>query len=244
RGSRITTDASISEGGNINIKSDILVTLPKENSDITANARSAQGGRVNINVPNVFGFTSVTREQVRATLGLTDAEFAALQVSPTSLIATSDIAAISQSSGPDLQGSVTFSDSGVNPAQGLVELPQNVVNPAALIATNPCIKGAESEFTATGKGGVPPSPNDALSSGASPFPWVEEAGRNLTSNVEDLTDVTDRGKKEEGEIRDPEVVPAQGWVVNAKGEVMLVGYNPGNAADSRNPGQNSGCVPR
>ncbi len=244
RGSRITTDASISGGGNINIKSDILVTLPKENSDVTANARSAQGGRVNINVPNVFGFTSVTREQVRATLGLTDAEFAALQVSPTSLIPTSDIAAISQSSGPALQGTVTFSASGVNPAQGLVELPQNVVNPAALIAANPCIRGAESEFTATGKGGVPPSPNDALSTPLSPLPWVEEAGSSVTSNVEDLTAATDRGKKEEGEIPDREVVPAQGWVVNAKGEVMLVGYNPGDAADSRNPRQNSGCVPR
>jgi len=244
RGSRITTDASISEGGNINIKSDILVALPKENSDITANARSAAGGRVNINVPNVFGFTSVSREQVRGNLGLTDAEFAALQVSPTSLIPTSDIAAISQSSGPALQGTVTFSSSGVNPAQGLVELPQNVVNPAALIAANPCIRGQASEFTATGKGGVPPSPNDALSSPLSPLPWVEEAGSSATSNVEDLTDVTDRGKKEEGEIPDREVVPAQGWVVNAKGEVTLVGYNPGNAADSRNPRQNSGCVPR
>jgi large exoprotein involved in heme utilization and adhesion len=241
RGSRITTDASISEGGNINIKSDILVTLPNENSDITANARSAQGGRVNINVPNVFGFTSVTREQVRGTLGLTDAQFAALQVSPTSLIPSSDIAAISQSSGPALQGSVTFSSSGVHPAQGLVELPQNVVNPAALIAANPCTRGGESEFTATGKGGVPPSPNDALTSPASPFPWVEEAGRR--NQEEGIEFEGGRGSREEG-IRQEEVVPAQGWVVNAKGEVTLVGYNPGNAADSRNPRQNSGCVPR
>ncbi|MEG5014697.1 MULTISPECIES: two-partner secretion domain-containing protein [unclassified Microcoleus] len=244
RGSRITTDAGAADGGNINIKSDILVTLPNENSDITANARSAQGGRVNINVPNVFGFTSVTREQVRATLGLTDAQFAALQVSPTSLNPTSDIAAISQSSGPALQGTVTFSASGVNPAQGLVELPQNVVDSAALIAANPCTQEAESAFTVTGKGGVPPSPNDALSSNSSQFNWVEEAGSSAT-NVEGLTDVTDRGKKkEEGEIPDREVVPAQGWVVNAQGEVMLVGYNPGNAADSRNPRPSSVCVPR
>ncbi|MEG4534189.1 two-partner secretion domain-containing protein [Microcoleus sp. D2_18a_D3] len=245
RGSRITTDAGISEGGNIRINSDILVALPRENSDITANARTARGGQVTVNVPNIFGFSAVTREQARSSLGLTDAEFAALQVNPTSLVPTSDIAAISQSSGPALQGTVTFSSSGVNPAQGLVELPQNVVDPTALIAANPCTQEAGSAFTVTGKGGVPPSPNDALSSPLSPLPWVEEAGRNATSNVEDLTtDVTDRGKKEEGEIPDREVVPAQGWVVNAKGEVMLVGYNPGNAADSRNPRLSSGCVPR
>ncbi|MEG4942721.1 two-partner secretion domain-containing protein [Microcoleus sp. F4-D5] len=241
RGSRITTDASISDGGNINIKSDILVALPNENSDITANARSAQGGRVNINVPNVFGFTSVTREQVRGNLGLTDAEFAALQVSPTSLIPTSDIAAISQSSGPALQGTVTFSASGVNPAQGLVELPQNVVNPAALIAANPCIRGAQSEFTATGKGGVPASPNDALSIAAAPFPWVEEAGRS--KKEEGIEFEGGSGSREEG-LRQEEVVPAQGWVVNAKGDVTLVGYNLGNAADDRNPRSSSVCVSR
>jgi large exoprotein involved in heme utilization and adhesion len=244
RGSRITTDAGTSDGGNINIKSEIMATLPPENSDITANARSAQGGRVNVNVPNVFGFTAVTREQVRGALGLTDAQFGALKVSPTTLVPTSDIAAISQSSGPALQGTVTFSSSGVNPAQGLVELPQNVVNPAALIATNPCIQGAESEFTATGKGGVPPSPNDVLSSAASPLPWVEEAGSSATGNVRDLTDVSDRGKKEFGEIRDREVVAARGWVVNAQGEVTLVAYNPSNAADDRNPRSSSVCVPR
>ncbi len=244
RGSRITTDAGISDGGNINIKSEILATLPKENSDITANARSAQGGRVNVNVPNVFGFTAVSREQVRRTLGYTDAQFGALVESPTSLVPTSDIGAISQSSSPALQGIVTFSSSGVNPAQGLVELPQNVVNPAALISTNPCIQGAESEFTATGKGGVPPSPNDVLSSPRSPWTWVEGEGSSATGNVRDLTDVSDRGKKEEGEIRAREVVAARGWVVNARGEVTLVAYNPSNAADDRNPRPSSLCVPR
>ncbi|MEG4319297.1 MULTISPECIES: S-layer family protein [unclassified Microcoleus] len=243
-GSRITTDAGVSEGGNININSDILVALPKENSDITANARSAVGGRVKINVPNVFGFRAVTREQVRGTLGLTDAQFAALQVSPTSLLESSDIAAISQSGGPALQGAVTFSASGVNPAQGLVELPQNVVNPAALIAANPCIAGAQNEFTVTGKGGVPPSPNDTLNSAETRFPWVEAEGSSAADSVTDVTDVTDRSPREEREKKAREVVPARGWVVNGQGEVTLVGYNPGNAADSRNPRSHSVCPPR
>ncbi|MEG5104663.1 two-partner secretion domain-containing protein, partial [Microcoleus sp. AT13-A5] len=236
RASRITTDASISEGGNINIKSDILVALPNENSDITANARSAQGGRVNINVPNVFGFTSVTREQVRASLGLTDAQFAALQVSPTSLVPTSDIAAISQSSGPALQGSVTFSSSGVNPAQGLVELPQNVVDPAALIAANPCTQGAESAFTVTGKGGVPSSPNDVLSSNSSQFSWVEPAVGG-SQHIEGQ-----RASIEE--ILPKEIIPAQGWVIDEQGQVRLVAYNLSNGASLRSPKPTGVCVPQ
>ncbi|MEG4534187.1 two-partner secretion domain-containing protein [Microcoleus sp. D2_18a_D3] len=235
RGSRITTDASISEGGNINIKSDILVALPQENSDITANARSAAGGRVNINVPNVFGFTSVTREQVRGNLGLTDPQFAALQVSPTSLIPTSDIAAISQSSGPDLQGTVTFSTSGVNPAQGLVELPQNVVDSAALIAANPCTQEAESAFTATGKGGVPSSPNDVLSSNSSQFNWVEPAVGG-SQHIE--------GQRTSIEVRPTEIIPAQGWVIDEQGKVTLVAYNSSNGASLRSPKSTGVCVPQ
>jgi filamentous hemagglutinin family protein len=241
RGSRITTDAGSADGGNININSGILVAIPRENSDITANARSAAGGRVNINVPNVFGFRAVTREQVKATLGVTDAQFAALPVSPTSLLESSDIAAISQSGGPALQGAVTFTASGVNPAQGLVELPQNVVNPAALIAANPCIEGVQNEFTVTGKGGVPPSPNDFLGTAQTPFPWVEAGGSSAADSV---ADVKDRSPREEREEKAGEVVPARGWVVNANGQVTLVGYNPGNAADSRNPRSNSLCPPR
>ncbi len=236
RGSRITTDAGTSEGGNININSNTLLALPQENSDITANARTAGGGRVNVNVPNVLGFAAVGREQVRSRLNLTDTQFAALQVSPTSLLESSDIAAISQSAGPALQGTVTFSSSGVNPAQGLVELPQNVVNPAALIAANPCIEGADNEFTVTGRGGVPPSPNDSLASAETPFPWIEieEQQRSQKSEV----------RREFAEIPDREVVPAQGWVMNEKGEVTLVAVEAAGQFPQRTRRPDSVCQPR
>jgi len=240
--SRITTDARAGSGGNITLNSDILVG--RNNSDITANAKSAAGGRVNVNVPNIFGFAAASREQVKSRLGLSDAQLADLQVTPTSELPSSDIAAISQSSGPALQGTVTFSASGVNPVQGLVELPQNIVTRAALIAANPCTKGTESAFTVTGKGGVPASPHDTLSSAASGWTWVEGEGSSATGYVRDLTDGSDRGKKEEGEIRAREVVVARSWLVNAQGEVTLVAYNPGNAADDRHPRPSSVCVPR
>jgi filamentous hemagglutinin family protein len=251
RGSRITTDAGAADGGNININSDILVALPKENSDITANARSAAGGRVNINVPNVFGFRAVTREQVRNSLGLTDAEFAALQVSPTSLVPTSDIAAISQNAGPALQGTVTFSTSGVNPDRGLVELPQNAIDPTLLITTNPCVQGSESEFTIAGKGGVPSSPNDVLSSESAPFPWVEIEGRRKKEEIEGRRkreEIEGRreelGDRKEVEIRAAEVVPARGWVMNDRGQVMLVADGSMGQVQERTRHPLSVCQPR
>jgi large exoprotein involved in heme utilization and adhesion len=227
--SRITTDARAGEGANITLNSDILVGA--NNSDITAYARSAAGGRVNVNVPSILGFTAASREQVKSRLGLTDEQFAALEVPPTSLLPSSDIAALSQSSAPALPA-------GVNPAQGLVELPQNIVAPAALIAANPCTKGTESAFTVTGKGGLPLSPDDILSSTASPFAWVEEAGSSGTNNVGEVTDPQAR------EIPDREVVPARGWVVNGQGEVMLVANQVAGQLDDRTSHPVSVCVPR
>jgi filamentous hemagglutinin family protein len=233
-GSRITTDAGSSDGGNIRINSDILATLPKENNDITANARTATGGQVTVNVPNVFGFTAINRDGARSSLGLSDTEFAALQVNPTSLIPTSDIAAISQQAGPALQGAVTFSTAGVNPASGLVELPQNIVDPTTLIAANPCIEREEDEFTVTGKGGVPPSPNDVLSSDSAQFSWVESAVGG-SQKV---------GTRSEIEIQPVSVVPAQGWVMDDKGQVTLVAYNSTAQVPQRSRRALSVCTPR
>ncbi|MBD0309797.1 MAG: S-layer family protein, partial [Microcoleus sp. T1-bin1] len=129
----------------------------------------------------------------------------------------------------------------VNPAQGLVELPQNIVAPAALIAANPCTKGTQSAFTVTGKGGLPLSPDDTLSSAASPWTWVEEPGSSATDKV---PDVTDRAPSKLGEIPDREIVPARGWVVNARGEVMLVANQVAGQFDDRTRNPLSVCQPR
>jgi large exoprotein involved in heme utilization and adhesion len=243
--SRITTDvedAIAGGGGYITLNSDILVG--RNNSDITAFVRSpagprrAVGGRVNVNVPNILGFAAANGEQVMSSFYSRFEKSSGQVVSwdepLTSLLPTSDIADLSQNSAPALPV-------GVNPAQGLVELRQNNVAPADLIAGNPCRKGTESAFTITGKGGVPASPHDTLSSAASGWTWVEEAGSSTTDNVRN---VTDRQARQFGEIPDREVVPARGWVVNARGEVMLVANQVAGQLDDRTRHPISVCVPR
>jgi large exoprotein involved in heme utilization and adhesion len=133
-----------------------------------------------------------------------------------------------------LQGAVTFSSVGVNPVQGLVELPQNVVNPAALIAANPCIQRAENEFTVTGRGGLPPSPNNVLGSPEKPLPWVEPAVGG-SQQVED--------QRVSPEIRATEIIPAQGWVMDDRGQVTLVVYDSGGIS-IRSPKSTGVCVPQ
>jgi hypothetical protein len=237
--SQITTFGSAADSGKITLNSDILVG--RNNSDIAAFATSAEGdpspagGRVNVNVPNILGFAAATNEQVNRSLESSFQKSGGQSVAVlgplTSVLPTSDIADLSQNSAPALAV-------GVNPAQGLVEQRQNIVNPAALIAANPCTKGTESAFTVTGKGGVPASPHDTLSSAASQWTWVEEAGSSATDNVPDVTDRAPR------ESRDREVVPARGWVVNARGEVMLVANQVAGQLDDRTSNPVSVCQPR
>jgi len=227
-GSSITTDAGNADGGNITINSNILLAFPQENSDITANARDARGGRVTIDVPYIFGFDTLNSEQIRNLLGLTESQFAALQVNPTSLLPTSDIAAISQSTGPSLQGTVTFGTSGINPAQGLVALPQKIIDLAQLITANPCTTRAASEFRIVGKGGVPPSPSEVLSSNTAEFVWVEPL-KPQTARAMPPAGIANAPRTiEENKIPffGQEVIPAKGWIINAKGEVTLIADQP------------------
>jgi large exoprotein involved in heme utilization and adhesion len=61
-GSQISTTAGTAQaggnGGNIDINSRFIIAIPKENSDITANAFTGTGGNVKINSQGVFGIES------------------------------------------------------------------------------------------------------------------------------------------------------------------------------------------
>ncbi|MGI8503770.1 MAG: filamentous hemagglutinin N-terminal domain-containing protein, partial [Hassallia sp.] len=144
RNSQISTNADTSQlgadvaGGNINIDSKLIVALPEENSDITANAFAGSGGRVDITGQGIFGIEPRDRQ--------TD---------------LSDITASSQSG---VQGTIQINTPNVDPNRGLLKLPTGLVNTPALVASSCGAFGkGGSEFTVTGRGGLPLSPDDFLS---------------------------------------------------------------------------------
>jgi large exoprotein involved in heme utilization and adhesion len=202
RGSNITTDATSANGGNIMIETDVLSAL--ENSDISANSRDFRGGNVTVNAQGVFG------TQFRDTL-----------------TPESDITASGRDS--SFTGNVTINTPGVDPSRGLASLPVEVVDPAAIIAQNPCELGKGSGFVVSGRGGLPPNPSDALSRDAvrvglvEPAESTENASAQMTSPLPHAT--ANR------------IVPAQGWVFNEKGEVILTAYNP-TITESQRPWTN------
>jgi filamentous hemagglutinin family protein len=134
-GSNITTNARGINipGGNISIDTDNLVAVPEENSDITANSEDFRGGNVTVRANGIFGIEF--REQ---------------------LTPLSDITATGVS-----EGTVNIITPGIDPSTGLAELPTDVVDAADAIATA-CREVQYSSFVVTGRGGLPPTPQQAL----------------------------------------------------------------------------------
>ncbi|MFQ4141121.1 filamentous hemagglutinin N-terminal domain-containing protein [Chlorogloeopsis sp. ULAP02] len=182
------------DGGNVNIDTGFLVAFPKENSDITANAFTGSGGRVDIQAEAIFGIEPRDR-----------------------LTPLSDITASSELG---VGGTVSLNTPEVDPSKGLVELPENVVDPTEQIAQNPCQQGDGSKFIITGRGGLPPSPNESFSTDNVRVDWIEPAAssRGNSQSVKINQARTSATAKK--------IVPAQGWVFNKKGDVVLTAYNP------------------
>jgi filamentous hemagglutinin family protein len=136
------TDQAGGDGGNITIDSNFLVAIPNENSDISANAFTGQGGRVEITAQSILGIQD--RSQ------------------PTSL---SDITASSEFGSA---GTISLNTPDVDLNRGLTELPETVVDASQLVALG-CTPAAtrqvnQGEFYQTGRGGIAPLPTDPQSS--------------------------------------------------------------------------------
>jgi large exoprotein involved in heme utilization and adhesion len=129
---------------------------------------------------------------------------------------TNDITAISQDN-PNLNAQVNINTPDIDPSRGLIALPAVVVNSPRLAGSN-CnafIGKKGSEFTITGRGGLPPSPDDFLSSDVV---WSDTRLAAITTRRQDLNTTT-------GKFVAPEpvaIVPATGWIFNNKGEVTLI----------------------
>ena len=188
RGSTLQTNAEGDfPGGNIIIDTDALVAL--ENSDITANALNAAGGRVMINSQGIFG-----------------TEFRDELTPESDITATSEL-------GAEFRGSVELNTPEVDTTTGLVDLSANPLDVAALLDTDPCRGGRESEFYVTGRGGLPPNPDGSL---ATETTWVD--WRSLDAEASDTA-----GARQEDTAP---LVEAQGWHMTGEGAVVLSVENP------------------
>ncbi|XHR82819.1 MAG: filamentous hemagglutinin N-terminal domain-containing protein [Gloeotrichia echinulata GP01] len=143
-GSEISTTAGDEQnggnGGNITIDASngFIVAIPYENSDITANAFTGNGGRVDITTQQLFGI-----EKQDFTTLLSD---------------------ITASSNFGLNGEVNINLTvNADPTSGLTKLPDRPVNVRISEGCQVVEDKDAVEFYSIGKGGLPPRPDEALS---------------------------------------------------------------------------------
>ncbi|KOP27916.1 filamentous hemagglutinin [Hapalosiphon sp. MRB220] len=226
----ISTEAINGNGGNIYINTltknrGFIIAQPFGNNDIIANADQGQGGKVIINSNGVFGLFVRTREDWQ-------------RLRPQDLDPrkqpTSDITAISRQNA-SLNGTVQLNTIDVDPSQGLIELPNNLPDPRDQIAQNPCQRGIGSEFIVTGRGGVAPGPNQGFTSDNVRVDLVKPTENNSNSRSLTVKQPTIATKK---------IIPAQGWIFNNKGEVVLTAYDPTAYKYQRSSGAAAVCGAR
>ena len=202
----LTAETRRGDQGNIIIDGANTLIL-QNNSEITTNAtEEATGGDITItsDVIALLENSSITANAVEGRGGNIQINTQGLFQDPDSEItATSELG---------IDGTVTINELEVNPAEGLEELPSDVINVTRLVAQNLCAAGDDSEFILTGKGGLAPNPSQARNPEISEVDLVEPA---LFAGNEEV------GKAWEDK---EEIVEARGWVINEHGNIELVAY--------------------
>ncbi len=212
RNSTINTNATgTATGGNIDINTNILAAL--ENSDISANSLNAQGGTVTINSQAIFGAQVRTRDELIRLLEPNDSAL----LDPSDL-PSSDITATGKDA--SLSGTVAINTPDINPGAGLVELSENLVDATGLVTSSCRARGSEqSRFTVTGRGGLPPNPNETISDEAT---WMDLRSIATTQSTHPNPSSSFSLPTPPRTQHTPEIIEAQGWTVNDKGEITLV----------------------
>jgi filamentous hemagglutinin family protein len=205
-GSSITTNATGDNipGGNIRIDTDNLVAVPSEDSDISANSEDFRGGNVTVRTSGIFGIEF--RERVTP---------------------LSDITATGVSS--EFPGTVNIITAGIDPARGLAQLPTDVVDASDAIAQS-CRDVRDSSFVVSGRGGLPPTPQQALGDDPRWRDWRTPAGVSRQPNATRQGSLPPSANPASTKSV---LVEATGWVIEPDGKVILTASEPNVASPNR-----------
>ena len=186
--SQITTNATgAATGGNINLR--VPLVIGANNSDIVARATQGAGGNINIETSGLFG----------------------IAVRPT-LTPSSDINASSEL---NADGTVAISTPEVDPDNGLVALPENLVDPSDSLTAG--CSTEQNQFVASGRGGLSPNPTQLLSNHR---PWSDlRSTRAQQSNVLPRTVSQDKQQNLESTAA---IREAAAWSRNEAQEIVLL----------------------
>lgn len=222
------------DGGNVNITTTYLIGSPNDgNNDITANAFSGAGGNVIITADGIFGIAPLSRAELETLLGTSDPAL----LDPANL-SSNDITAISQEN-PNLQGQVDIRSPDVDPSQGIVALPEDIVDASRLIAQG-CASGGSlaqdiGSLVVIGRGGLPASPSANQNSRQLLLDWATietGAGSSAASTIPDPPESTGTTIGAAGATIPHQLQEVQSLAVGADGQVVLLAQDTGGAGSS------------
>lgn len=203
RGSQITATAGTAgaggDGGNINISAPVILAFPTENSDITANAFEGNGGNIQLIADGILGL-----------------EFRDQPTSQSDITASSELG---------VSGNVTLSTPEVAPGSGLVELPQQLADPANQVTVG-CAAAEGNSFTIVGRGGLPEDPKGTIR-GQTVWEDLRQFSSNMTLSEETGNLVQSQPL--------PPLVEATEWRINPEGKIALIATRPGTPGDRLPP---------
>ncbi|QDL06752.1 hypothetical protein DP113_01440 [Brasilonema octagenarum UFV-E1] len=226
-GSNITTNATGANipGGNITTDTRFLIAVPNEDSNISANSENFRGGNVRINAFSLFG----------------------IRPSPIST-PLSEITATGATSA--LSGTIDVITAGIDPTSGLVALPTELADQSGLIAQG-CPADRGNSFVITGRGGLPPTPEQQLDDDAE---WSDRrrlvVGQQVDSrgghglrrerSTERNTQTrrheesfNSKFKTQNSKLPDTPIIEATGWRITPAGEIFLVADTPDPTVQNR-----------
>jgi len=163
RGSFISSTAGTNQaggdGGNITFNGNFIVAVPRENSNISANAFTGRGGNIRITTQGLFGIEPRTTT-------------------------TTGLSSITASSQFGISGTITLNTPNVDPSRGTAALPTGVIDTNALIASS-CVarRSRQGRFVITGTGGLAPQPDDLANAAFPTYELVPQQPSQSTTSV-------------------------------------------------------------
>ena len=220
------------EQATININSQDLIMRRGSKIITNATGENVIGGNINIDTDVL---AAVEKSIISANSA--DARGGRVIINTQGLFRSPDSSITATGANPQLNGTVQINTPDVDPSRGLVPLKIDVVDVARLVDDNICARTAKSSFTYTGRGGLPPSPNNTLNSDVVWEDW------QLTTVPRGTQEKGHRNRGgENNSSRPTQIVEAQGWIINQNGEVELIAYAP-TATPHFVGSSSSGCQP-
>ncbi len=208
------------DGGNItiNIPFGFVVSPIRENNDITTNAFTGTGGRVQINAAGIFAIAQRSRNDLEKLLGTNDS----IKLDPQNL-PTSDITAFSQTN-PILNGQVSINTLDFDPNRALLQIPTIPSQPKL---AQSCVvpRGQRTnKFTIVGRQGIPIDANDYLRNDNVYADWIS-LPITTENSITNIPQNTQQSNSASNQLPTP-IIEAQGWIIDTDGNVILVAQAP------------------